>query len=250
MSTETPARAAPNPCDTALAARARREGAAEFLPAALGVGAWGLVTGVAMVQSGLPVWAAVSMSLIVFAGSAQLAALPLIIAGAPLWLVTLTALVVNMRFVIYSAAVRESLQHLPAGRRIVLGYLIGDVPTAFYLQRLRRSHGWAGQGDYLLGLSGTNALVWHASSLVGIFAASLLPREWGLEFAGSLAVLALLVPACRSRPGLAGAIVAGAVAVIGRGWPMRMGVLAGMTVGIGAAFLVQSAFPPSRVAGS
>lgn len=248
MSTETPARAAPIPSDAEFAARARREGAVELLPAALGIGAWGLVTGVAMVQSDLPVWAAVWMSLIVFAGSAQLAALPLIMAGAPLLLVTLTALVVNLRFVIYSAALRESLQHLPAGRRLLLGYLIGDVPSAIYLQRLRHSPHWAGLGDYLLGLSGVNAVVWHVSSLAGIFAASLLPRRWGLEFAGSLAVLALLVPACRSRPGLAGAVVAGAVAVIGRGWPMRMGVLAGMAAGIGAAFVVQSALAPRRAA--
>jgi predicted branched-subunit amino acid permease len=248
VSTDTPERALPATTDAALATRALREGAGEFMPAALGVGAWGLVTGVAMVQSGLPLWAALAMSLIVFAGSAQLAALPLIIAGAPLWLVTLTALVVNLRFIIYSAALRQSLQHLPAGRRVLLGYLVGDVPTAIYLQRLRHAPGWPGSGDYLLGLSAANALVWHVSSLIGIFAASSLPRDWGLEFAGSLAVLALLVPACRTRPGLAGAVVAGTVAVLGHGWPLRTGVLAGMAAGIGAAFIVQSSLGARRAA--
>lgn len=203
-----------------------------------------------MVQSGLPLWAALGMSLLAFAGSAQLAALPLIIAGAPLWLVTLTALVVNLRFIIYSAAVRESLQQLPARRRFLLGYLIGDVPTVLYLQRLRHAPQWPGRGDYLLGLSAANGIVWHLSSLIGIFTAALLPREWGLEFAGSLAVLALLVPACTTRPGLAGAVVAGVVAVLGRGWPLRTGVLAGMVAGIGAAFLVQSARAAPPAAGT
>ena len=160
-----------------------------------------------------------------------------------------TALVVNLRFIIYSAALRESLQHLPTRRRFLLGYLVGDVPTAIYLQRLRHSPGWPGMGDYLLGLSGTNALLWHVSSLIGIFAASLLPRAWGLEFAGTLALLALLVPACRAQPGLAGAIVAAAIAVLGRGWPLRLGVLAGMAGGIGAAFLAQSLLGARRAAG-
>jgi predicted branched-subunit amino acid permease len=249
MSRDTRMPAAPGPGNAEIAVRALREGAGEFLPASLGVGAWGLVTGVAMVQSGLPLWAAVTMSLVVFAGTAQLAALPLIVAGAPLWLVTLTALVVNLRFIIYSAALRETLQHLPARRRYLLGYLVGDVPTAIYLQRARHSPGWPGLGDYLLGLSGANAVVWHMSSLAGILAASALPRAWGLEFAGSLALLALLVPACRARPGIAGAIVAGAVAVVGRGWPLRTGVLAGRAAGIGAAVVVQSALAVRRVAG-
>lgn len=49
----------------------------------------GIVTGVAMVRSGLGVWLPVLMSLVVvvFAGSAQLASLPLIATGAPMWVV-------------------------------------------------------------------------------------------------------------------------------------------------------------------
>lgn len=38
----------------------------------LGISAWGLVTGVAMVKSGLSVGMALFMSLVVFAGSSQL----------------------------------------------------------------------------------------------------------------------------------------------------------------------------------
>lgn len=56
---------------------------ADIAHVALGIGAWGLVTGVAMVQSGLSVPLALFMSLLVFAGSAQLTALPLLVAGAP-----------------------------------------------------------------------------------------------------------------------------------------------------------------------
>ena len=60
-------------------------GARDMAGAALGIAAWGLVTGVAMAKSGLPMPLALLMSLIVFAGSAQLAALPLLAGGAPLW---------------------------------------------------------------------------------------------------------------------------------------------------------------------
>ena len=61
------------------------EGVRDQGTVAMGIGAWGLMTGVAMVKSGLSVLEALLMTLIVYAGSAQLAATPMIVAGAPLW---------------------------------------------------------------------------------------------------------------------------------------------------------------------
>ena len=49
----------------------------------LGIAAWGMVTGVAMVKSGMSVSLAIFMSLLVYAGSAQLAVIPLLATGAP-----------------------------------------------------------------------------------------------------------------------------------------------------------------------
>ena len=60
-------------------------GSKEMGGTALGIAAWGLVTGVAMVKSGLSVPLALLMGLTVYAGSAQLAVLPLMVVGAPLW---------------------------------------------------------------------------------------------------------------------------------------------------------------------
>ncbi len=62
-------------------------GMADFGPQALGIVAWGLMIGVAMVNSGMGTLPAVVMALLVFAGSSQLAAIPLIVAGAPVWVI-------------------------------------------------------------------------------------------------------------------------------------------------------------------
>src|ERR1044072_517815 len=94
-----------------------RRGVRTAVPAAPGVIAWGLVTGVAMVKSGLSVPWALVISLLVYAGSAQLASLPLIAAGQPFWIVGLVAFVTNLRFVIYSASLRPWLAGYPAPRR-------------------------------------------------------------------------------------------------------------------------------------
>ena len=61
-----------------------RLAAADMAGTSLGIAAWGLVTGVAMVKSGMSVGMAVFMSLLVYAGSAQLAVIPLLTVGAPL----------------------------------------------------------------------------------------------------------------------------------------------------------------------
>lgn len=228
------------PDERAQRRRAFRDGARDFLPAAPAVAAWGLVTGVAMVQSGLPLGPALALSLLAFAGSAQLAALPLLATGAPFGVIVLTALMMNLRFVIYSAALRGSLEHLPAGRRLLLGYLNGDVGYAMYAQRTHRDPHWPLRDSWLLGLSLLNFAIWHVTSLIGIFAAAWIPRDWGLELAGIFALLALLVPLCRQVPGAVGAAVAAAVALLTMRWPAHTGLVAAIVSGIAAALAAET----------
>lgn len=64
-----------------------RQDARDSLSVALGTSAWGLMMGVAIIKSGMGLAAALLMSVLVFAGSSQLAALPLMTAGAPMWVV-------------------------------------------------------------------------------------------------------------------------------------------------------------------
>ena len=101
----------------------------------LGIAAWGLVTGVAMAKSGLSLPLSILMSLLVFAGSAQLAALPMIIAGAPIWMVWAIALCVNLRFVIFSAQWRPYFAHLPRWERMLHGYFTADLNYVVFMAR-------------------------------------------------------------------------------------------------------------------
>src|ERR1700712_2114026 len=93
-------------------------GARDMTGISLGIGAWGLVTGIAMVKAGLGLPLAITMSLFVFAGSAQLASLPLIAQGAPLWVIWATAFCVNLRFIIFSAGWRPYFAALGLRHRL------------------------------------------------------------------------------------------------------------------------------------
>jgi predicted branched-subunit amino acid permease len=223
--------------DFGTARDAFRRGVRELLPLTPGVAAWGLVTGVAMVKAGLTVPQALGLSLLAYAGSAQLAALPLIVAASPVWVVLLTCVVVNLRFVVYSAVTRPHLGGESASRRIGLGYLVGDVMFARFAALVQREPDYPHKVAYYFGGASTNWVAWQITSIAGILAADSIPLSWGLELAGTLALVALLVPLCVRVPALAGIAAAAAIAVLAHDWPLKLGMLTGTVGGIAVALL-------------
>lgn len=211
----------------------------ELLPFAPGVFAWGLVTGVAMAKSGLTVAQALGMSFLAYAGSAQLAALPLMAAFAPLWLVTLTAIIVNLRFVVYAMVLRRHLAQLSLNTRLWLGYLTGDVMFVRYSAMLEQEPDHPHRVAYFAGGATCNWIIWQVSSVIGILAAGAIPAHWGLGLAGTLALIALVVPLCRDRAALTGVLVSGAVAVLAHDLPLRLGLLLGIVVGCAVAIALE-----------
>ena len=91
-----------------------------------------------MVKGGLSVPLALLMSFTVFAGSAQLAVVPLMAAGAPIWVVWATAFCVNLRFVIFSAQWRPYFMRFPLRSRLALGYLSGDLGYVLFMLKVCR----------------------------------------------------------------------------------------------------------------
>jgi predicted branched-subunit amino acid permease len=224
----------------AVEKQAFREGfkaSASTLP---GIAAWGLVTGMAMVKSGLSIWQALGMTFLVFAGSAQLASLPLIAANVPVWVVFVTAIVVNLRFVIFGAAIGPHFAHLPWYKRIWYGYLNGDLamgifPQRFPIDTLYRPEGKVG---FFAGISYSNWYAWQAGTVAGILLASQIPQSWGVGFAGTLALLAVTIPLIVNTAALTGVLVAGVVAVAAVSLPYRLGLLLAVVVGMTVAMIV------------
>jgi predicted branched-subunit amino acid permease len=212
-----------------------------ILPSLPGSAAWGLISGVAMVKGGLAVPWAIAMSLLVYGASAQLAALPLIIAGAPLWVIVATGFITNLRFVIYSAALRPHFAHEPLRTRAVLGFFMTDFTFTLFMRRAQEGSLPERHRDaWFAGVCGNNWLTWQTSAVTGIVAASYVPTQWGLEFTGTLALVALVGPNLTARPALVGAIVAAAVALLGHGLPFRLGLFCGAIAGIIAATITES----------
>ena len=216
----------------ASSAAAFRQGIRAAAAQLLGVVPWGVVAGVAMVAAGLTEMQSVAMSLLLFAGAAQLAVLPLFIAKAPLWLMLVTVLVVNLRYAIYSASLAPHFQHLPRGWRALLSYVTVDGIFALFAARFRPGERGRDSHWYYLGGSAAMWGAWQVSCWAGIFAGALIPKAWSIEFAATLGLIALLRPVLFDRAALWGSLAAGAAALAAAGLPLKLGLL--VAIGAGA----------------
>ena len=212
---------------------------ADLAPGMLAMAAWGCVTGVAMVESGLSPWQAVGMTLIVFAGTAQLASLPLIAMAAPFWLIWLSAVVINLRFVIYALGQRDWMTRLSAGSRFMHGALTTDIVAASVNRRLATPPAGFDPIAYFRMGSLMSWVSWQASSILGIWLAGQLPAGLGLAFLAALAILAMLLPMVRDRAGLACVTAAAVTSLLTKGLPLNLGLLLSIIVGLSAAVMVR-----------
>jgi predicted branched-subunit amino acid permease len=205
---------------------------------AMGIAAWGLITGVAMSKSGLSEPLAVMMSLLVFAGSAQLAVLPLISSGAPVWVVWTTALCVNLRFVIFSAQWRPYMMGYSRWQRLRMGYFTADLNYVMFMQRFPEPQPAPEQAPYFWGGVATNWLAWQLPSLVGIFMADSIPVHWGIGFAGTLALLGVGASLIQGRATLVAGAVAGCAAVAAYALPLKLNIVVAIAAAVAMALFI------------
>jgi predicted branched-subunit amino acid permease len=223
-----------------------REGVAQMAPMAVGIGAWGLMTGVAMVKSGMSVIEALAMTFLVYAGSSQLAAIPLLVAGAPAWVILATGFCVNLRFVVFSLHLRPYLMHMPRWRRLVHGYLTADLSYATFTTRypsppVHRDEERA-QEAYLTGGYFITWTAWMGMSTVGIALANLIPQAWGLGFAGVLSLVGILCSMATTRLRVLSALIAGATAVAAYALPLKLNIVTGIGVAVLLCFWLEKQF--------
>lgn len=226
------------------ASPAFKQGAVDMLRVTPGVCAWGLVTGVAMVKSGLAIPVVLAMSTLVFAASAQLAAVPLMLAGAPIGVVLLAATCVNLRFVVFSAEMRRYMLELTWPKRLLAGYLTADMTFAL----MHRRHETVSDADlasqspvsYFVGLTSVNWLTWNVASLLGIALADHIPMHWGLELAGALALLGLAATLMNDGKKIIIGAIAAWIALACHEWPYRLGVVAALVSAIAGGYILET----------
>lgn len=230
------------------------QGARTVAPILVAIVPFAVVSGVVARATGLSLAQTMFMSLWVFAGASQLAALDLMERNAPALVIIGTAFLINLRFLMYSASLGVYFRRASLLAKSLVGYLHVDHVYAISVTRFADEPRFAGDERtgrrvwFYLGMGITMWATWQLGTLAGALVGAGLPESWSLDFVIPLMFLAILVPVLRDRHMIVAAIVGGVVALIGAGLPFNLGLVIASLVGIGAGVASErfSPLPPRR----
>lgn len=223
-------------------------GARAELPILLGVLPFGMIYGASALAAGLSPLMAQAMSVVVFAGSAQFVIVQLVAENVPPLVIAATALVVNLRHLLYSASIAPYLRKVAARHRRLLAYLLTDEAFTVSIIHFQREPEEPAPGWYLAGAGLALWTTWQLSTAAGIFLGASLPAWLPLDFALPLTFIALAVPAIRDRATVGAAITAGAVVLLARALPFGLSLLVAALAGVIAGMLIDGTTRARRFA--
>lgn len=219
------------------------EGVRAILPAIPPNIAFGLLFGATAVEVGFTPLQVTAMSLFMFAGTAQMAAIELLRVEAAFSVVLATVLVLNLRYVVYSASLAPQVQHLSSRWRALMGYALSDINYALAHFRFRSKDednpdaAPVHEGWYYVGLTFPFVVSFVLATAVGGLVGATIGDGWHLEFAIPLIFIAILIPSIKNSTTLIIAIVSGSVAIVGIGIPFNLGLLVATGCGVTAGIL-------------
>ena len=214
-------------------------GVTAMLPLLLGVIPFGLVFGVLGVASGLTETQTIFMSSIIFAGASQVVFAQLWAAGSAYLIIGSSVALINLRHVLYSAAVSEHLKKLSFKWRVILAYLLTDEAFAVSIQRFNTYGGSRPVHFFMFGAGSTLWIAWQISTVVGVIAGSTIPENWELAFAIPLTFIAVVVPLLKNFSTIICALTSSLIAICGQSLPWNSWILVAAFGGILLGALIE-----------
>ncbi|WP_414911854.1 AzlC family ABC transporter permease [Pseudomonas sp. IT-P44] len=216
------------------------QGVRALIPLSPGVVPFGLLTGVMAINMGMSPGTTMGMTLLFYSGSAQMVALQLLHTGVVPLAIVVTALVINLRFIMYSASLAPYMHHLPKRWTWPLSYMLSDQSYALCSLKLSSGELGAFAHHYYAGTAVAMWLSWQLSVLAGVYLGASIPETWSLSFAIPLSFLALLVPGIRNAASLGAAVVGGMLAVLAINMPYNLGLVTASIGGVMAGLLIET----------
>jgi 4-azaleucine resistance transporter AzlC len=196
-------------------------------------GGFGLVYGLTARTAGFSPLEAGAMSVFVFAGAAQFAAVGYVAGGFSWIAVVLLTGFLNARHFLYAAALAPYLADRPRPLRAFLAHFLTDEAFALAIAHFRRI-GRADLWGYWWAAIVVTFIPWNIATLVGVLIGGAIPdpARFGLDVIFPAAMAGLAVGLVTGRRELVAALVGGVVAVaVSLAWDPAAGVLAGGLLG-------------------
>jgi predicted branched-subunit amino acid permease len=150
----------------------------------------------------------------------------------PIPIVVATALVVNLRFVMYSAALAPYFAKFSTPRKWLFSYLITDHGFALLTAKYKPDAAPDLIEGYYGGVTFTMWTTWQLAVVLGILLGTKVPSSWSLDFTIPLVFLALVMPSLTSRAHWCAAGAASMMAIFTQSMPLKLGLIAAAVVGI------------------
>ena len=218
---------------TEVALRAsRRRAALDAAAVALAAFAFGVVYGLAARGAGFSVIESFAMSILVFAGASQFAAVGFVAQGMPWVAIVGLTFLLNARHLLYSAALAPWLQRTPRGERAVMAHVLTDESFAVGLAHFRRL-GRADVPGYWIGALFI-LVPWQVATITGYLGGQLVPDPTvlGLDIVFPAAMGALAVGVVTGRRELVAAVAGAVIGVaVSLATSLSVGVVVGGLVG-------------------
>lgn len=176
-------------------------------------------------EAQLPLDQSVFMNFWVYAGASQLAAIDLMKIASPIFVVVLTGLIINLRFILYSASMATHLRDRGFFTKLLCSYWLTDQT---YALMTANEHKFKNSDEYVqffLGGSVCMMIAWHGACLLGFLFGNFAPKEWSLDFAVPLSFVVLVAPALKNRKQVAVAVFASVASILFYTLPFRMGLI-------------------------
>ena len=195
---------------------------------------FGTLFGVFATEAGLNLVQVMTFTATVFAGAAQFTALQLLLDDTPTLIVLLSALAVNLRVAMYSAALTPYLGAAPLWQRAVAAYFTVDQSYALSVVRFETEPDLTvpQRMAYFFGTVTPLAPAWYLATYLGAVLGTRIPESWALDFALPITFLAMIGPMLRTLPHVIAALVAIVTALLTAGVPFNLGLLIAGTAGM------------------
>lgn len=213
-------------------------GVKAVLPIISGIIPFGAVMGSAFAEAHLSFWQAMLMNSTVYAGAAQLATTELMSMNAAIFVVVATGLIINLRFLLYSAAMSPYLQDATPLVKFMCTFTLTDQSYATMMGNQDKFETNQEATQFYLGTAACMILTWHASVVAGYIFGNFAPASLSLDYAIPLSFVALLVPTLKTTNHKIVAVFSSLVSLMFYGLRLKTGLMVTSLLSIALAWIL------------
>lgn len=217
---------------------AAREGLRDVAPMVVGVAPFGLAIGAAIATTSLSLGQGLFSGIAILAGASQLTVVTMLDDGVTPLVIVLSGLIVNVRILLYSAALAPWFRDEPLRRRLILAIPVIDQMYFTCAPRFERCDlDQAERRAYYLAAGSFLIVGFLSTQAIAMVAGAQLPAWTGIGVMAPLALAGLLAKSVADQRAMRAAAAGAAIAIVGAGLPFQSAILVAIAVGVVAGLV-------------